>query len=446
MSCESNPAISIRGVSKTYRVYGRPYQRVLQGISRRLGRSKEYGFEVKAVQDVSFDIEVGSTVAIIGRNGSGKSTLLEMITGTLTPTAGSIDVRGRISALLELGAGFNNDFTGRENYRLNASILGLSDAQIREREPVVEAFAELGDFMDEPVRTYSSGMYVRLAFATAVHVSPEILIVDEALAVGDVFFQQKCYAFIENELADVTKIIVTHDLATAAKLADRCILLDKGELVFEGAPLEAVQRYTAIHLAERSGIAGASGGASAGGEGEPGQQSSLATDATAREVDPNSSSNPDAFSISHVVAEARSADNPIPVPLSGELWPCVPGQVITLRFLCEVGIAVEAPVLGYLMRDRVGNPVFGQNSLGSNFVVDRLTPGSYEVSMSIEWPEVEPGDYVLTIGLGDGRHEHHHHIVSWVQGVAGFTSVPERPVHGMWNNDLLTLSMDPVSR
>ena len=189
-------AISVRSLSKEYRIFSRLDQRVLDALLVKFECKLQSGMRVKAVDGVSFEVETGSTLAIIGRNGSGKSTLLEMITGTLSPTQGTTVVDGRVSALLELGAGFNPDFTGRQNYRLNASILGLDDSEIKSVEPEVEAFAEWGNFMDEPFRTYSSGMYVRLAFATAVHVKPEILSVDEALAGGDVVFQQKYLDFL----------------------------------------------------------------------------------------------------------------------------------------------------------------------------------------------------------------------------------------------------------
>ncbi|MFM9042894.1 MAG: ABC transporter ATP-binding protein, partial [bacterium] len=199
MSSESPtapPAIVADRVTKEYVIYGRPHERFLNPVLSRIGSERRYGMVVRAVDDVSFEVAEGESLAVLGRNGSGKSTLLEMLTGILEPTSGEVEVRGRVSALLELGAGFNPDFTGRENFRLNAGILGLSEDEIRAIEPEVEEFSELGPFMDEPVRTYSSGMYVRLAFAAAVHSSPDILVIDEALAVGDIFFQQKCFEFM----------------------------------------------------------------------------------------------------------------------------------------------------------------------------------------------------------------------------------------------------------
>ncbi|MFZ5872568.1 MAG: ABC transporter ATP-binding protein [Actinomycetota bacterium] len=413
-------------------------------LSDRLGWNRSYSFEVPAVADVSFDLPRGESIAIIGRNGSGKSTLLEMIAGTLTPTAGTIERFGRISALLELGAGFNPDFTGRQNFRINAAILGLTEDRIDEIEPKVEDFAEIGDFIDEPVRTYSSGMYVRLAFATAVHVAPDLLIVDEALAVGDVFFQQKCFDFLSNELADASKVIVTHDLASAVRLTSRCLVMERGRVVFDGPPLEAVETFTALALSGRAptGSAAARSASDADGErsaiGAPPHTADESVENALEdlnEIDASRSSNPDGMRI--VRFGARKLRSGTESPVNGEAPVVVPGDKVVLSFEAEIGTQVREPVWGYLFRDRVGNALFGQNTLGSDLSVRAMEPGRYLVEMEFEWPEVEPGDYVLTLGVGDGRHALHHRVVSWVQSVAKFTSAPQRDVHGAFNNDLL---------
>ena len=428
----SDIAISVRSVGKEYRVFSRPHQRVLEPILRRLGSDRRLGLSVKAVDDISFDLARRDTLAIIGRNGSGKSTLLEMITGTLSPTSGESIVQGRISALLELGAGFNPDFTGRQNYRLNASILGLTDDEIAETEPYVEAFAELDYFMDEPVRTYSSGMYVRLAFATAVHVKPDILIVDEALAVGDVFFQQKCFEFLENELADVTKLLVTHDLAMAAKLADRCIVMDEGKLVFDGDTLDGIQAYTAISLRRRN--ASESDQPVELPEVEQGDQVPVSSE---------SASSPGLFRIASISASQADPATKVSVPLRDQPWICRSKHEIQIDLEAVIGQEVESPVLGYLVRDRLGNAVFGENSLGSQIALEPMSAGAYRLTLAFPWPEVAPGDYTLTIGLGDGLHTHFHQIVGWVQGVASMTSVPDRPFHGIVNTDITSRKVIP---
>ena len=423
-------AISVRSLSKEYRIFARPHHRVLEPLFRRFGSPREFGMRVKAVDDVSFEVESGSTLAIIGRNGSGKSTLLEMITGTLSPTGGEAVVDGRVSALLELGAGFNPDFTGRQNYRLNASILGLDDREIEAVEPEVESFAELGDFLDEPVRTYSSGMYVRLAFATAVHVKPEILIVDEALAVGDVFFQQKCFDFLERELSDVTKLLVTHDLAMAARLADRCVVMDDGKLVFDGGTLDGIQAFTSISLRNR-----------APGSDDAQPVAAERPESERIEVQGEGASSPEAFSISSLTAQRVDPATGVASPLVELPWTCIPEHEIRISLSAAVGAKVDAPVVGYLVRDRVGNVVFGENSIGSQIALDPLDPGSLSIDFGFVWPEVASGDYTLTVGLGDGQHSHFHRIVGWVQSVASMTSVPARPVHGLFNNELSFLTV-----
>lgn len=441
MSSERPLAVSVRSLSKVYRVYGRPHHRVLQMISDRMGSSRTYCFEVPAVEGVSFDIAQGESVAIIGRNGSGKSTMLQMIAGTLSPTSGEVMKRGRVSALLELGAGFNPDFTGRENVRINAAILGLTGSQINEIEPQVERFAEIGDFIDEPVRTYSSGMYVRLAFATAVHVIPDVLIVDEALAVGDVFFQQKCFDYLTNELAHASKVIVTHDLASAVRLTERCLVMERGRVVFDGAPLEAVETYTALALSGRAptGSAKAQDTESSAAEALAlaGESTPRASEMAARlplEIDESRSSNPEAMKILRTGIQKQrgltcsTVNSDAPVVL--------PGDQIKVTFEAQVGMRVREPVWGYLIRDRVGNALFGQNTLGSRQQVEAIDPGVFLVEIDFDWPEVEPGEYVLTLGLGDGKHSLHHRVVSWVQSVAKFTSAPTRDVHGAFNNDI----------
>lgn len=235
----SEVAIQVAKVGKRFRVYTSPRARLLQAF-----RKKQDYREFAALEDVSFVINKGETVGIVGRNGSGKSTLLQIICGIVTPSAGEVAVHGRVAALLELGSGFNPEFSGRENVYMNASILGLSDAETDARFAAIEAFAEVGDFIDQPVKSYSSGMLVRLAFAVAINVDPQILIVDEALAVGDELFQRKCYARIESLKAQgATILFVSHASNTVVALCDRAILLDGGRKVAEGTPKAVIGKY-----------------------------------------------------------------------------------------------------------------------------------------------------------------------------------------------------------
>lgn len=238
----SNDAvIRVNGLGKSYRIYDRPHHRLLQGLFRSRVLCRDFA----ALHDVNMEVRKGETIGVVGRNGSGKSTLLQIICGTLAPTYGEVEVKGRIAALLELGAGFNIEFTGRENAYLNAAILGLSREEINQRFDKIEAFAEIGEFIDHPVKTYSSGMFVRLAFSVAIHVEPNILIVDEALAVGDARFQSKCLNAIKRMRDGGTTILfVSHDVGSVRALCDRSIWLDRGQVRMQGEVFPVTAQYT----------------------------------------------------------------------------------------------------------------------------------------------------------------------------------------------------------
>ncbi len=245
----SEIAIKVEGLSKCYQVYDQPRDRLKQFFLPRLQRmvappSRQYYRDFWALRDVSFEVKKGETVGILGRNGSGKSTLLQIITGTLNPTSGTVETQGRIAALLELGSGFNPDFSGRENVYLNGALLGFSKEQVDEKFDAIAAFADIGEHLGQPVKTYSSGMVVRLAFAVQVQVEPEILIVDEAFAVGDALFQKRCFQRIEKLVADGTTVLfVSHDQESVRTLTNRALLLDKGRPIEWGLSSEVVLKY-----------------------------------------------------------------------------------------------------------------------------------------------------------------------------------------------------------
>ncbi len=237
----SETVISIHNLSKRYRIYDHPLDRIRQMLS--LGGKKHYR-EFTAINDIHLDIRRGETVGIIGRNGSGKSTLLQLVCGILKPTTGEVRVDGRIAALLELGAGFHPEFSGRENIYMQAAIMNISRREADNRLPEITAFADIGDFLDQPVKTYSSGMFVRLAFAVAIAMSPDILIVDEALSVGDALFQAKCFAkFREFKAHGITILLVTHSLDLITSHCDTAFMLDHGMLIGQGSPKEVVDQY-----------------------------------------------------------------------------------------------------------------------------------------------------------------------------------------------------------
>ncbi len=257
-------AIVSRGLSKAYLLYREPRDRLRQAVRPRLARllrplgvrlaERQYYAEHWALRDVSFEVGRGETVAIIGRNGAGKSTLLQLICGTLTPSAGTVEVQGRVAALLELGSGFNPEYTGRENVLLNAAVLGLPREVALERMEAILAFAEIGSFIDQPVKTYSSGMTMRLAFAVAAHVDADVLLVDEALAVGDAYFQQKCMRWLRDFQRRGTLLFCGHDLGAVVGLCERAIWIDRGQLRMSGPAKDVADAYASFTLAESMGL------------------------------------------------------------------------------------------------------------------------------------------------------------------------------------------------
>src|SRR5258708_645927 len=248
-SMSSEPIVRAQHLGKVYRLYDRPQDRLLEALS--LGRRKLHR-DFHALDDVSFDVGRGETIGIIGRNGSGKSTLLQMVAGTLTPSAGAVKINGRVAALLELGAGFNPEFTGRENVIINGMLMGLSREEVLARFESIRAFADIDEFLDQPVKTYSSGMYTRLAFAVVAHVDADLLIVDEVLAVGDAFFQQKCMRFLRAFQKRGAILFVSHDTTSVTALCNRALWLDHGRVRAEGSAEAVSKAYLdAFYIGER---------------------------------------------------------------------------------------------------------------------------------------------------------------------------------------------------
>ncbi|QWA09341.1 ABC transporter ATP-binding protein [Sodalis ligni] len=245
----SNYAIQVQGLSKCYQIYDRPSDRLKQsiytGIRKLVGKKGKALFrEFWALKDINFNVEKGESIGIIGQNGSGKSTLLQLICGTLSPTTGTVETNGRIAALLELGSGFNPEFTGRENVYMNGAVLGLSEAEINEKFDEILIFADIGDFIDQPTKTYSSGMLVRLAFAVQVCIEPDILIVDEALAVGDALFQKRCFERMDRLRTNGTTLLfVSHDQESVRTMTNKAIFLEHGVTKFIGSSADALLEY-----------------------------------------------------------------------------------------------------------------------------------------------------------------------------------------------------------
>jgi lipopolysaccharide transport system ATP-binding protein len=305
-----------------------------------------------ALRDVNFRVEKGEVFALIGPNGSGKSTLLQIISGILQPTTGRVLCDGRIAALLELGAGFNPEFSGRDNVYLNGEILGLSRREMDQAFPKIEAFAEIGRFIDRPVKEYSSGMYVRLAFSTAIHVDPEILIVDEALAVGDAIFSSRCIQkFEELRHRKVTVLLVSHDLGLVKRLADRAAFMLEGEVVMQGAPKDAVNRYVGFALEQERASR------------ERAPKTHIAATSSFRHGD----------------GASRISDVELLNSVGDPCRSFRPGDTIVVRVRAVFNRAVPDPVVGILIRNRIGMDVYGTNTR-----LEGLTLGAFEAGDTVE--------------------------------------------------------------
>lgn len=399
-------AIRVNGVSKYFPIYDTPRDRLKQMLLPRLTRlfaraPRSYHREFWALHDVSFDIRRGETVGIIGRNGAGKSTLLQIICGTLEPSAGSVETHGRIAALLELGAGFNPEFTGRENVFMNGAILGLSHAEVARRFDEIAAFADIGDFIEQPVKTYSSGMYVRLAFAVQACVDPDILIVDEALAVGDIGFQYKCFKRMEAlKKKGVTILMVTHATGSILEYADRCIVLDGGRVVHDTSDVLAAV------LAYEKGMLMPQVRAQASAAGDAAQPSSVAELTAIQQRDCNRALGEKRFGSARAIIErldlykgdgASLAEQPL----------LRPNDEIVFRFVIAAAEAIPNVALGVSISGVKGGDLWGDNNLSAGQPLD-LRPGRQEVEYRVRLP-LSAGEYLLHCGLacfdGEGREE-----------------------------------------
>jgi ABC-type polysaccharide/polyol phosphate transport system ATPase subunit len=427
-------AIDARGVSKRYKVQRSAYERLFG----KLRGDDPVSTDFWALREVSLQIPVGQTLGILGVNGSGKSTLLQVIAGVLRPSSGQVAVRGRVAALLELGAGFNPEFTGRDNVYMNGAIMGIPHNVIDERIGSIAAFADIGEFFDQPVKFYSSGMFARLAFAVSIHVEPDILIVDEALSVGDVFFQQKCYDFMRRQFAGRTKILVTHDLTAVGLLSDRVIVMEGGRIAYDGDPVSAVKHYNRmVHRTRRLFAAEPApeldrAAVQSESDGSPG----LTFDHAASFEIPS-----DAVS---GLGEVRIVRAAIRVDDSTALV-ATPGARVDVALLCEcTKPATEPLIFGYLVFDKYAQRVFGHNSLSVDAPDVRWSAGTFVARFSFTWPEVLPGDYTLTLGVGEGWMKADHNVQCWANHAAVITCVTESMVHGVFNNPLSEFSAAPL--
>ena len=431
---QNENAIEVRGVSKFYNLYERPQDRVKELFSL---TKKKYHTLYKALDQISFTVKKGETLGIIGRNGAGKSTLLKLITGVITPSEGSIETHGEISALLELGTGFNPEYTGYENIFLNGSMRGFSDEEMQEKVKEIVDFADIGEYMGQPVKTYSSGMFARLAFAVMISFKPEILIVDEALSVGDIFFQQKCNTFMKEEMKGVTKLLVTHDMNSIANMADRVILIDRGKIIREGKPLEVIEDYlkllhTSVFQSEEAAAKDEDARLNAATEAEA---EALALEAAAREKEKAEIGWVDAPKESIGGAQDILIDR-CRMLINGEAVDVVkPGDAVRIELLLHSKKDADNIIIGYTFKDKYGNSIFAQSTLGENIMIEGVKQGEVrKASLSFHWPEVKEGDYFLTLGIGEGYDQMVHTVQCWVHSVLHVQAIALKPMHGVINH------------
>ncbi len=430
-----NVAIRIDRVSKRYEIYDRPRDRLKQFFHTELFArlslpSHDYFREFWALRDVSLELGRGQTVGVIGRNGSGKSTLLQLVCGTLSPTSGAIQTAGRVAALLELGSGFNPEFTGRENVFLKASILGLSESQIAERYRDIVEFADIGDFIDQPLKTYSSGMALRLAFSVVAHVDADVLIIDEALSVGDIFFTQKCMRFLRTFIERGTVLFVSHDIGAVRGLCDRVIWLDGGRVIADGAPKEVTERYLTSLMGQAvSGVRSSAQSARHSDAPIRDQRVQRAACAAKGDLEVVVLRDSDAAAgLGGARVESVSLRD-----LDGNVlsW-AVGGEMVKLVIQTITDVSLSGVIVGFQVKDRLGQILFGDNTFLSNIdrPLDSVAGDQVIAEFIFRMPRFARGDYVISAAIASGTQSQHvtHHwlhdgLAFRASGNAGVTGI-----------------------
>lgn len=415
MSSE-NFAIRIENVNKCFQVYESPARRLKQfimpRIDRKLGKeARIYHQDFWALKDVSFDLPRGQTMGIVGQNGSGKSTLLQIIAGTLTPSSGSVTVNGRVAALLELGAGFNSDFTGLENVYLNASLLGLSKEETENKLDDILSFADIGNFINSPVRSYSSGMLVRLAFAVQAQIDPEILIVDEALAVGDAKFQAKCFSRLKRLKQDGTSILfVSHATEQIVTHCDSALLLDHGVVQVKGSPNDVVNRYLDVLFGKKNDSVLRK-------EQDDKLEKAVDREVQIRDRESESHSSENGFN-TFLMGEYSQRKNYNPseyrwgdraaelvdfyLTQNGEDFPStiIPGEELTLAVKVRFNSVVVRPIFGFAIKTKEGVTIYNTNSEWQSVDLVDIADSGSEITVSVTLPMmVYEGDFFVSVGI-----------------------------------------------
>ena len=423
-------AITVKDVTKIYKLYDKPIDRLKEALNP---FHKEYHKKFYALNNLSFEVKKGETVGIIGTNGSGKSTILKIITGVLTPTTGEVEVNGVISALLELGAGFNMDYTGIENIYMNGTMMGFSKKEMDAKLQEILDFADIGDFVYQPVKTYSSGMFVRLAFALAINVEPEILIVDEALSVGDVFFQSKCYRRMEEiRQKGTTILMVTHDMGSIIKYCDKVVLLNKGNFVAEGAPGHMVDLYKKILAGQMEGLEAAKNVDSdfSGETAEKEQKEKtyqlphgkLMKDSLT--INSNRTEYGDGRAEIYDLGLFDQRGNLTNLLLKGEEF--------TIKEKIRFAAPIQSPIFTYTIKDKKGTDLTGTNTMFEGTDIKPVKAGDeYEVSFTQKMT-LQGGEYLLSMsctGFEQGEHTVYHRLYD----VANITVISNKNTVGVYD-------------
>jgi lipopolysaccharide transport system ATP-binding protein len=461
-------SIRVEGLGKRYEIYAQPADRLKQMVLPRFGRAigrdgLAYFKEFWALRGVSFNVRRGETMGIIGRNGSGKSTLLQMVCGTLHPTEGAVNVPGRIAALLELGAGFNPEFTGKENVYLSGLLYGIPEGELRKRYPSIVEFADIGDFINQPVKTYSSGMYVRLAFAIAAHVDADTLVIDEALSVGDVRFTQKCMRYLREFQKRGTLLFVSHDTGAVTSLCSRAIWLDSGRMVMDGSARDVVEQYLAEqHAADRASL----------GESVIVRASISAAKAVADEtntgratipvdvVDPRKGIlngeatrnlveifefDPTRIDNEFGTGAARISDVQL-LNGNGEVHRLTAGgELADLMIEAEVSESLDAPIFGFYVKDRLGQRLFGDNTYLSyrEQPVQARAGTRLRAHFRFRMPVLPSGDYSVDVALANGTQENHTQQ-HWIHDALTFKASESTMRHGLVGIPMHVIEIEQV--
>lgn len=414
--------ISVEGLNKVYEIYERPIDRLKQffaPIVQNLFRLPKvtYYKEFQALKDISFEVKRGESFAIVGRNGSGKSTLLQIICGTLAPTSGHIKIKGRVAALLELGSGFNAEFTGRENVYMNAAILGLTNEEIEKKYEDIVNFADIGDFIDQPVKKYSSGMMLRLAFAVIAHVDADILIIDEALAVGDIVFTQKCMRFIENFKQSKTLLFVSHDSGAVAKIASKGIWLKQGKLQFIGNTSEVLDHYHADSIVDKDNKNFKRETVN--------KDLALLSNDLVKMNQINEKSHDTGEGKASIVSAFFSVGNDPKKTFSG-------GEYVDLNYLIRVNDIISGLLVGFSIKDKLGQKIIEANNLSftDRKSIQLKKNELLSVKFSFMMPTLKSGEYSIDLAVAEGNKVNYVHQ-SWRYDAIQIQMTPYDEVTGL---------------